>query len=142
MVRDCRPDDIGMSVSYPLPGTKFHERVKVQLGAQQNWRDSADLAMMYAGPFATPFYRQLHRVLHLEFRARKSWDELRGLVRRPLAVRPGHLRQAAGLVYRRLALPWSRYRLNRLEQAPHRGLQTLPVVLTLEEAARPTPQGE
>jgi anaerobic magnesium-protoporphyrin IX monomethyl ester cyclase len=23
MVRDCRPDDIGMSVSYPLPGTKF-----------------------------------------------------------------------------------------------------------------------
>ncbi len=28
MVRDCRPDDIGVSVSYPLPGTPFYERVK------------------------------------------------------------------------------------------------------------------
>ena len=26
MVRDCEPDDIGMSVSYPLPGTKFYEQ--------------------------------------------------------------------------------------------------------------------
>ncbi|MBV9357947.1 MAG: B12-binding domain-containing radical SAM protein, partial [Chloroflexi bacterium] len=26
MVRDCKPDDIGMSVSYPLPGTVFYER--------------------------------------------------------------------------------------------------------------------
>ena len=28
------PDDIGVSVSYPLPGTPFYERVKAQLGAQ------------------------------------------------------------------------------------------------------------
>ena len=34
MVRDCQPDDIGMSVSYPLPGTKFHERVKSELTEQ------------------------------------------------------------------------------------------------------------
>ena len=47
MVRDCRPDDIGVSVSYPLPGTPFHERVKAQLGEKQNWVDSNDLAMMY-----------------------------------------------------------------------------------------------
>ena len=26
MVRDCQPDDIGMSVSYPLPGTTFYDR--------------------------------------------------------------------------------------------------------------------
>ena len=35
MVRDCKPDDIGMSVSYPLPGTKFHETVKQELGVNR-----------------------------------------------------------------------------------------------------------
>ncbi|HSM72539.1 MAG TPA: radical SAM protein, partial [Anaerolineales bacterium] len=53
MVRECAPDDIGVSVSYPLPGTKFYERVKVEMGAKQNWTDSQDLAMLYQGPFPT-----------------------------------------------------------------------------------------
>jgi anaerobic magnesium-protoporphyrin IX monomethyl ester cyclase len=142
VVRDCRPDDIGMSVSYPLPGTTFYERVKLELGAQRNWQDSADLAMMYAGPFATPFYRQLHTVLHKEFRARKSWDELRALGRRPWAIRPVHVRRAAGLLYRLATLPVSRRRLEALARAPHQGLTALPAGLTLEEAAQPTPQAE
>ena len=47
MVRDARPDDIGMSVSYPLPGTKFHASVRAQLSDKQNWIDSADLDMLY-----------------------------------------------------------------------------------------------
>ncbi|MEP7357116.1 MAG: radical SAM protein, partial [Anaerolineales bacterium] len=37
MVRECLPDDIGISVSYPLPGTAFFERVKLELGEKQNW---------------------------------------------------------------------------------------------------------
>src|SRR5512141_2400586 len=32
LLREERPDDIGVSVSYPLPGTKFYESVKGQLG--------------------------------------------------------------------------------------------------------------
>ena len=43
LVRDTRPDDIGVSVSYPLPGTKFFERVQAQLGDKTNWSDSEDL---------------------------------------------------------------------------------------------------
>ena len=35
MVRDCEPDDIGMSVSYPLPGTPFFERVRQELGPKR-----------------------------------------------------------------------------------------------------------
>ncbi len=62
MVRDLMPDDIGISVSYPLPGTPFYENVKHELGERVNWLDSADLAMLYKGPFATEFYRQLHTV--------------------------------------------------------------------------------
>lgn len=71
MVRECLPDDIGISVSYPLPGTKFYERVKLELGEKQNWTDSEDLAMLYQGPFPTEFYRILHGRVHYEFRLRR-----------------------------------------------------------------------
>ncbi len=64
MVRETLPDDIGVSVSYPLPGTRFHEMVKQQLGDKTNWLDSNDLAMMFQGTYASPFYRHLHRLLH------------------------------------------------------------------------------
>ena len=37
LVRQALPDDIGVSVSYPLQGTKFYERVKEELGAKGNW---------------------------------------------------------------------------------------------------------
>jgi hypothetical protein len=70
MIRECLPDDIGISVSYPMPGTKFHAAVSDQLGAKQNWSDSSDLAMLYRGTFTTAYYRQLHRVVHKEYRAR------------------------------------------------------------------------
>ena len=73
MVRECAPDDIGISVSYPLPGTKFFERVKMELGEKQNWVDSDDLAMLYRGPFPTEFYRLLHTRVHHEFRMRQAW---------------------------------------------------------------------
>jgi anaerobic magnesium-protoporphyrin IX monomethyl ester cyclase len=73
MVRECAPDDIGISVSYPLPGTKFYERVKLELGNKQNWVDSEDLAMLYRGPFPTEFYRILHGRVHYEFRIRNAW---------------------------------------------------------------------
>jgi anaerobic magnesium-protoporphyrin IX monomethyl ester cyclase len=77
MVRDCAPDDIGISVSYPLPGTKFFERVKLELGQKQNWTDSNDLAMLYHGPFPTEFYRILHSRIHHEFRLRRAWQQKR-----------------------------------------------------------------
>ncbi|MBI5934886.1 MAG: B12-binding domain-containing radical SAM protein [Chloroflexi bacterium] len=85
MVRDCAPDDIGISVSYPMPGTKFFERVKLELGEKQNWVDSQDLAMLYRGPYPTEFYRVLHGRVHHEFRLRRAWrtSEARGLLRAP-----------------------------------------------------------
>ncbi len=85
MVRECAPDDIGISVSYPLPGTKFFERVKLELGEKQNWIDSKDLAMLYRGPFPTEFYRVLHGRVHYEFRARRALQKptLHGIVSIP-----------------------------------------------------------
>lgn len=68
MVRETRPDDIGVSVSYPLPGTKFHQLVSSEMKSKANWRDSADLAMMFRGAYSTEFYRALADALHLEVR--------------------------------------------------------------------------
>jgi radical SAM superfamily enzyme YgiQ (UPF0313 family) len=66
LVRQTRPDDIGVSVSYPLPGTRFYERVAAQLGSKKNWSDSDDLAMMFQGAYQTRFYKALHEALHSE----------------------------------------------------------------------------
>jgi radical SAM superfamily enzyme YgiQ (UPF0313 family) len=77
MVRETRPDDIGVSVSYPLPGTKFHQLVSAQLGAKANWTDSADLAMMFQGAYSSEFYRALADALHLEVRTPSRTDQIR-----------------------------------------------------------------
>jgi anaerobic magnesium-protoporphyrin IX monomethyl ester cyclase len=58
------PDDIGISVSYPLPGTVFYEQVKAQLGAKTHWQDSNDLAMMFQGTYGSEFYRAVRDLLH------------------------------------------------------------------------------
>lgn len=140
MIRDCQPNDVGMSVSYPLPGTKFYERVKLELGTQQNWADSADLAMMYRGPFTTAFYRQLHIVLHKEFRSRKGWQQLQKIWHTPWQWRPHHGRELLAITYRLATLPFARHQLNNLAQLPHEAPAALPH-MSLAEAAEPTPQG-
>lgn len=139
MVRDCQPDDIGMSVSYPLPGTKFHQNVQAQLGEKMNWDDSADLAMLYHGPFSTAFYRQLHLVLHKEFRARRAWQQWRKVWRQPTSWRLHHFRELAASVYRLATLPQARRQLDRLAEVPSAALQPSPY-MPFQEAARPSPQ--
>jgi radical SAM superfamily enzyme YgiQ (UPF0313 family) len=114
MVRDLMPDDIGISVSYPLPGTKFYEHVKHELGARANWVDSADLAMLYQGPFGTAFYRQLHTVVHKEYRSRKTAAALRSALRDPRSLRPGLIKQTAAAIYHTLTLGRARAELDRL----------------------------
>lgn len=70
LVRENRPDDIGVSISYPLPGTVFYERVHEQLGRQTHWEDSEDLSMMFKGAYRSELYRALHDALHAEV---ESW---------------------------------------------------------------------
>ncbi|HEY4341981.1 MAG TPA: radical SAM protein, partial [Steroidobacteraceae bacterium] len=57
LIDTAAPDDVGISVSYPLPGTAFYEQVKAQLGAKTHWQDSNDLAMMFQGTYGSEFYR-------------------------------------------------------------------------------------
>jgi anaerobic magnesium-protoporphyrin IX monomethyl ester cyclase len=71
LVRETLPDEIGVSVSYPLPGTKFFDMVREELGNKANWQDSNDLAMMFQGTYQTPFYRKLHQVVHHDLDLRR-----------------------------------------------------------------------
>lgn len=153
MVRECEPDDIGMSVSYPLPGTKFYDNVKAQLGDKRNWLDSGDLAMMYHGPYSTAFYRQLHTVLHKEFRARRTWRALRSAFRVP-RFESGQretrnaergtpkAREVASMLYNLGTLPAARMTMERLARQSTRGLTALPQIMTPDAAARPSSQSE
>jgi radical SAM superfamily enzyme YgiQ (UPF0313 family) len=70
LVRETRPDDIGVSFSYPLPNTRFYARVREQLGAKQNWSDSEDLCVMFKGAYTDHFYRAVRDALHEEV---ESW---------------------------------------------------------------------
>jgi anaerobic magnesium-protoporphyrin IX monomethyl ester cyclase len=64
LIENCRPDDIGVSVSYPLPGTPFYEKVREQLRAKTHWQESNDLDMMFEGTYDSLFYRAIRDLLH------------------------------------------------------------------------------
>jgi len=70
LVRETRPDDVGVSFSYPLPNTRFYAKVKQQLGAKQNWSDSEDLCVMFKGAYSDRMYRAVRDALHAEV---ESW---------------------------------------------------------------------
>ena len=72
LVRSTRPDDIGVSISYPLPGTPFYERVRDQIGPKRNWTDSDDLCVMFKATYTNEFYLCLRDALHAEV---DSWRD-------------------------------------------------------------------
>jgi anaerobic magnesium-protoporphyrin IX monomethyl ester cyclase len=72
MLLEAMPDDIGVSVSYPLPGTGFYEKVKAELGGKANWTDSDELALMFRNTYSPLFYKRLHRYIHKRFRLAQS----------------------------------------------------------------------
>jgi anaerobic magnesium-protoporphyrin IX monomethyl ester cyclase len=82
LVDRARPDDVGVSVAYPLPGTKFYERVKAQLGEKTNWQESNDLEMMFSGTYRSEFYRAVRDLLHDQVAngpspaLKRRWDDL------------------------------------------------------------------
>ena len=95
LIRDETPDEIGVSVAYPLPGTEFHDRVSAQLGLQRNWKDSDDLAMLFQGTYDTALYRKVRDVLHREVETGRPvddvWDRLEAQVHLHRSPRPFRL---------------------------------------------------
>ncbi len=84
MVRAVRPDDVGISVSYPLPNTRLHELVRPRTTSKTNWTDSGDLEVMFRSTYTTNFYRLLIDAIHTEVRrgfhaAADVWESVEAL---------------------------------------------------------------
>ena len=111
MVEELMPHDIGISVSYPLPGTKFYDNVKAMLGEKQNWTDSDDLDMMYPATFKPAFYRRLHRLAHKRFRLKQGREAMKSM------RTAGHLPKVLKTFYYAPAAALDAWRLKRLAES-------------------------
>ncbi|HEY2416750.1 MAG TPA: radical SAM protein [Steroidobacteraceae bacterium] len=79
LIDATRPDDIGVSVSYPLPGTRFYELVKSQLQGKTHWHESNDLEMMFRGTYNSEFYRAVRDLLHSQVTSAADETAMRAL---------------------------------------------------------------
>ena len=101
MLFDLMPHDIGVSVSYPLPGTKFYDKVKVQLDKKANWTDSDELLLMYKSTFPPTFYKKLHRFIHKRFRQKQALNKLmKGQLNKIFKL--GYFKVTSNLIYGQL----------------------------------------
>lgn len=84
MINELLPHSIGISVSYPLPGTVFYEKVKTLMKEKQNWTDSDELTVMFNNVYSPEFYKQLHRYIHAHFHRIKAVEQVRKIIHHPL----------------------------------------------------------
>jgi len=99
MVLELLPDDIGISVSYPLPGTVFYEKVKDELKTKANWTDSDDLALMFRSTYPPQFYKKLHRYVHKVYRKKQGINAIKNLFLKPKTINKRKLRSALLTLY-------------------------------------------
>jgi len=116
MINDLMPFEIGISVSYPLPGTVFYERVKNDLKEKTNWTDSDELALMFRNTYAPAFYKQLHRYVHKSFRKHVAIQQLNKLFATPSAITALTLKKALSFLYYAPAAWIDKMKLNSLEK--------------------------
>lgn len=93
MLRNLVPDDIGISVAYPQPGTRFHDSVKGRVGEKQRWNTSGDLDPLFPGVFDRDFYRRLHGLVHAELRLARAGRSVRRLLAEPTGGSARDIRQ-------------------------------------------------
>jgi radical SAM superfamily enzyme YgiQ (UPF0313 family) len=115
MLLELLPADIGVSVSYPLPGTVFYDRVKEELKQKTNWTDSDELALMFRNTYPPAFYKQLHRFVHKIYRRRQAMESIRHIMAEPLSANTEEIRRALSVLYYTPASYLNRYRLKKQE---------------------------
>ncbi len=116
MVLDLMPDEIGISVSYPLPGTKFYENVKAGLHEKQNWSDSDDLAMMFAGTYSSAYYKILHRYIHNRYRIQRGINQVKDWIKQPRIPMALDLKRIASMVFHFPFALINAFQLNQLSK--------------------------
>ena len=118
MINELLPYEIGISVSYPLPGTGFYEMVRADLKEKTNWTDSDELALMFRNTYQPAFYKQLYRYVHKSYRMHLGLQNLKQLFLHPAKTSLKTIRKAASYFYYLPASFLSRIKLNALEKSP------------------------
>ncbi len=116
MINKLLPHEIGISVSYPLPGTSFYEKVKAQMQQKTNWTDSDEMALMFRNTYQPAFYKQLHRYVHKSYRKHIAFENIKNLLTHPLTLRISILRKALSALYYIPATFVDKVKLNKLER--------------------------
>ena len=114
MINELLPYEIGISVSYPLPGTAFYERVKNELKEKTNWTDSDELALMFRNTYAPAFYKQLYRYVHKSYRKHIAMEHLKKLLAKPFAATFLSLKKSLSFLYYAPAAWVDKQKLNSL----------------------------
>ena len=117
MINELLPYELGISVSYPLPGTVFYERVKTELNEKANWTDSDELMLMFRNTYQPAFYKQLHRYVHKNYRLHLAIDNIKGILHHPLDTNFRRLKGAASLAYYLPATMLAKQKLDALQTA-------------------------
>jgi anaerobic magnesium-protoporphyrin IX monomethyl ester cyclase len=118
LINTLLPHSIGISVSYPLPGTKFYENVKSELQTKTNWTDSDEMALMFKNTYQPAFYKQLYNYVHASYRKHMAIRELKNLLQNPASVNARKLRKAVSVAYREISFLVAKSKLARIEKFP------------------------
>jgi anaerobic magnesium-protoporphyrin IX monomethyl ester cyclase len=116
MINELLPFEIGISVSYPLPGTTFYEKVKADLKKKTNWTDSDEMALMFTNTFPPSYYKQLHRYVHQNYHKHLAKNSLVNLMQNPVGINAKSLRKALSVFYHAPATYIEKLKLQQLEE--------------------------
>jgi radical SAM superfamily enzyme YgiQ (UPF0313 family) len=117
MINELLPFEIGISVSYPLPGTLFYDRVKADLKKKTNWTDSDEMALMFSNTFPPSYYKQLHKYVHQNYHKHLAKNSLVKLINNPLSANIKSIRKAVSVLYHAPATLIEGMKLRKLEEA-------------------------
>jgi radical SAM superfamily enzyme YgiQ (UPF0313 family) len=84
MINELLPHSIGISVSYPLPGTLFYDKVKADITEKTNWADSNSMSMLFKNTYQPEFYKQLYNYVHASYRKHRALHDLKSLWHPPV----------------------------------------------------------
>jgi anaerobic magnesium-protoporphyrin IX monomethyl ester cyclase len=115
MIKELLPYEIGISVSYPLPGTVFFEKVKNQLQEKTNWTDSDEMALMFRNTYQPAFYKALHKYVHASFHQHKAIETTKKIFTQPGTVSFKKIKKAVAVLYYLPATVFHRQKLKAFQ---------------------------
>ena len=115
MINQLLPYEIGISVSYPLPGTVFFEKVKNDLKEKTNWTDSDELALMFKNTYKPAFYKELHRYVHTNYRKHKAFETIKKIFVQPGSINFHVIKKAVSALYYIPAAFYYKKKLNSIQ---------------------------